>query len=65
MDGSDEGDVTIKQFRLARIKLKFREKNGKLSDNQLSALKAMKGKPFKTLSESQRLQIVSMAKDKG
>lgn len=68
-DSDDDGDITEsaiteKQFKKARKKLDRLERLGKLDENQIKALESYKGKHYKTLTDVQRQQIVSMAKGK-
>ena len=58
---SEEGP-TKKEFLKARQKLFRAKREGKPVDNQLAAIKALKGIPYKSLSIGQRQQIVDMAK---
>ena len=60
---SGEG-VTEKEFKKANARINYLRFSKKLDENQLAALKPMKGKHFKTLTEAQRQQIVTMAKGK-
>jgi len=55
--------ITKDEFDKARQKIATAEFNKKLDDNQAAALKPLKGLRFKTMTEAQREQVVSIAGD--
>lgn len=59
----NEDGITEKQFKKARKKIANAQQQKRLSDNQKLALTTLKGLRFKTMTEAQREQIVSIAKD--
>lgn len=59
----DTSGITEKQFKKAKKKIVNARQNKGLTDNQESALKAMKGLRFKKMSVAQKEQIISIAKD--
>lgn len=60
-DRGMDDDISLKDFQRARAVIGYRIKMGKLTDGQLAAVKATKGKPFRRLTDAQKRQIIDIA----
>jgi hypothetical protein len=62
-EGDDEKEPKISKKELMRAYgiVKRRMKEGRLTENQALAMKALKGKHFKSMTEEQKQQIIDIA----